>query len=523
LELDSNYAGPEGARAFALNKTLTTLNFNKNNVGNEGAQALARNDTLKDLSLENNNVGDAGAEAFAENKTLQKLNLYSNNIGHAGAKALAGNTTLTTLILDFNNVGDTGAQALAKNTTLKTLLLGYNKIGNAGAEALAKNTTLAYLNLDGNTIGDTGAKALAGNTTLAYLNLDDNIVGDVGAEALAKNTTLEKLYLSLNEIGNVGAKALAKNTTLLWLWINDSKKIISDTVLNQLLTQISNNRRRYEQALQTLEKRGTYRRKDIPEPEESTEWMEICRELGNRRMDELKKIARQVGIKPNGKTKRKLCVELARHFESLQPTEPHKSGCYNEYDILGDPFDEMNPRLYQSYEFQTHDGKQKYCFSLADLAGLAPDFKDPFTRKRLPQHIIDWYHAHRDLYQVHELKPTKRGTRREQAIYIADILDKQERRLGGGRFQFIPDTTKYFQVAPLLADKPVIDEYRRVIRNQELIQDLGFQQKFKVGDPIDDYDASLLDTLKWTRENRFDDLETLKWLYIEVMNKTYYG
>jgi len=183
----------------------------------------------------------------------------------------------------------------------------------------------------------------------------------------------------------------------------------------------------------------------------------------------------------------------------------------------------MNTRLYTSYKFKTRDGKKKYCFSLADLAGLAPDFINPFTRKKLPPHIIDWYNKNKHLHAVHELKPTKRGSRREQAMYIADILDKKERRLGPGRAEFILNTTKYFQVAPLLADKPTIDEYRRVIRNQDLIQDLDFQHKFKVGESIDDYYSSILDTLKWTRENRFDDLEALKWLYVEVMNKVYNG
>jgi len=298
---------------------------------------------------------------------------------------------------------------------------------------------------------------------------------------------------------------------------------ISHISLTQVMDQIYKNRKRHEKALKVVKKRGTFKLKALPEPVESTEWMDICRELGTRRMDELKNIARQVGIGPKRKTKRELCIELARHFESLQPTKPHKSDCHNESDILGEPFDEMNPRLYQSYEFETRGGKVKYCFSLADLAGLAPGFKDPFTRKRLPQYIIEWYHQNKNLHQVHELKPTKRGTRREQAMYISDILDKQERRLGPGRFEFIPNTTKYFQVAPLLADKPVIDGYRRVIRNQELIKNLRFQSKFKVGDSIDDYYSSILDTLKWTRENRFDDLEALKWLYIEIMNQLYYG
>jgi len=544
LNISNNYISNEGAKIIASSNTIRDLYISNNKIGNLGAKFLAQNKSIKLLQLEDNNVGDEGARYLAQNNTIETLILRRNRLTSVGIQSFVNNKSIKALQLGYNpQIDDEAAKVLARNTTLKSLELNGGNIGPAGAKALARNNTLRGMWLNKNNVGDAGALAFSRNNFLNTLHLGRNGITDAGAKQLAKNNSVTYLDLGYNEIGNEGVVALAKNKTLKFLnivgnifnddairaFLNNRTLIQLHYVMNsfesriyyEIQNHIDENKYYYEHAAGIIHKKGTYKRKDIPEPIESTEWMGICRNPGIQRMDDLKNIARQVGIKPNGKTKRELCAELALHFESLQSTKPHKSGCHNEDDILGDPFDEMNPKLYQSYEFETRGGKVKYCFSLADLAGLAPDFKDPFTREPLPRHIVDWYYKNKDLHQVHELKTTKRGTRRDQAMFITDILDKQERRLAPGRFEFIPDTTKYFQVAPLLADKLVIDEYRRVLKNQELIQDLGFQRKFIVGESIDEYYTTILDTLKETRENYFDNLETLKWVYVEVMNDVY--
>ncbi len=112
LDLYLNQIGVEGARALAVNKTLTILSVCDSQIGVESARALAESLTLTSLNVSYNQIGDEGARALAENLTLTSLNADNSHIGDEGAIALAGNHTLITLDVRNNQIGKAGRNAL---------------------------------------------------------------------------------------------------------------------------------------------------------------------------------------------------------------------------------------------------------------------------------------------------------------------------------------------------------------------------------------------------------------------------
>jgi len=95
----------------------------------------------------------------------------------------------------------------------------------------------------------------------------------------------------------------------------------------------------------------------------------------------------------------------------------------------------------------------------------------------------------------------------------------KEEKDENGDIIMVPGSTKYFDVGRLLVDKQQIDEYRREIGNQDLILYLNLDKNFEPGKPISNFYDGLLKSLKTTQQNNFDQLETLKYLLIEIMNK----
>ena len=317
------------------------------------------------------------------------------------------------------------------------------------------------------------------------------------------------------------------------LTVEGSGTVTAKTVANSNLKDIAKKQIKHNNPListpqrkalekQVLRYRGQIKDKNIQHlvpPKEATEWMNICRDLDqNYRLDDLKDFARTANItlsidgKP--KTKRQLCVDLARQYTRLQQRTRHKSDCENDSDLTGDDFDSLDP-----HEYVRMPGG--YCLSLADIAGLAPEFIDPFKRGKLPETVIKYYkenkHLIRDASGVHELKPVGEAYKhQETAMRLANILNSTERKVDG-RVEVVPGETKYFDVGRLLVDKGTIDEYRRVIKRQKLIQDLQLEDYFRIGAPIVEYYDAMVDSLKRVKENHFNSLESLKLLYVEVM------
>lgn len=227
-----------------LNPQIITLDIKHNQIGMKGAWYLASNKTLKSIDLSFNNIR-IGAKFFASNEALITLNIAGNHIDDVTAIALAANKTLMCLDISLNQIGDYGAEALvanrsfrilrlsnneiyhlssifSRNTTLRTLEIGFNKIGIEGAQILAQNKTLLDLNVNGNQIGDRGAIDLS-KSNIKTLSVNSNQIGDAGAKALANNNSITILDISLNEISDIGAEDLSKNTKFISLNLNHNK------------------------------------------------------------------------------------------------------------------------------------------------------------------------------------------------------------------------------------------------------------------------------------------------------------
>jgi len=86
-----------------------------------------------------------------------------------------------------------------------------------------------------------------------------------------------------------------------------------------------------------------------------------------------------------------------------------------------------------------------------------------------------------------------------------------------GKIIVVPGSTKYFDVGRLLVDQYMVDEYRRILIKDKLIKYFGLQKNFHVGKPINEYYDGILKSLKTVQQNNFDELEILKWVFIDVM------
>src|SRR5580704_3521073 len=87
-----------------LNKhpEIKSLNLKDNLISSAGAIELAKNTTLTELDLSHRQsckdwgptacIGDEGAKAFAQNNTLKSLNLSLDRVSNEGATALAKNS-----------------------------------------------------------------------------------------------------------------------------------------------------------------------------------------------------------------------------------------------------------------------------------------------------------------------------------------------------------------------------------------------------------------------------------------------
>ena len=109
-------------------------------------------------------------------------------------------------------------------------------------------------------------------------------------------------------------------------------------------------------------------------------------------------------------SKRRLCAVLSDNFEDFlklkEPVVKHESGCDPAEDLVGDSFDEMDPRNY----VKEKDSSQ--CWSASDLMGLQPGFENPYTREKIPNNVIEWFKNYKaplkkfskDLEKIHTMK-----------------------------------------------------------------------------------------------------------------------
>jgi ankyrin repeat protein len=109
-------------------------------------------------------------------------------------------------------------------------------------------------------------------------------------------------------------------------------------------------------------------------------WQNLCSQLGNNNISELREIAKLHEIKIKGHTKREICKELSMKTEKLLKT--NTGMCENQSSILGDEVsDILGPLL-----FKFKENGRFYCFNIIELYQLikSGDTRNPFTRNQLP-------------------------------------------------------------------------------------------------------------------------------------------
>ena len=131
----------------------------------------------------------------------------------------------------------------------------------------------------------------------------------------------------------------------------------------------------------TFIRKALTRKKELPRIKKGPLWMTFCRRLESRYgLSQVRKFARQVGIDTKGKSKRELCVELAKNYEELLEVEgggeityKHDFECKNDDGtLLGEEWDEVAPEDIFHDEFG-------YCFSYDDIEGIGVNGKHPYT------------------------------------------------------------------------------------------------------------------------------------------------
>lgn len=148
LDLQDNWAGPDGARNVAFSEravNLTNLNLKANSIESDGARALAESpylSKLQVLDISENGVESDGVAALAATERfneLRVLDLSGNEIGNAGVAELAMShhlPKLRTLKISKTGIGSTGIRALAESQ-LSNQLWDLDVIGNGlGEEAI---------------------------------------------------------------------------------------------------------------------------------------------------------------------------------------------------------------------------------------------------------------------------------------------------------------------------------------------------------------------------------------------------
>lgn len=180
-----------------------------------------------------------------------------------------------------------------------------------------------------------------------------------------------------------------------------------------------------------------------------TKWMSWCRSYGDRNIEDIRNLARQVGVSVDGKTKRQLCKDLAHHMEH---PDTFDNGCANPVTLMQENTNELHPG-------QIVRDDHNNCYNLEDLE-LIQD-KNPYTRGELNL-ILDGIpisktdaierlkeRGVRDV-DIHELHPIKVDKEIEMATKTVDILNRVYVYNYDGKLVVDPHNVYYLTVGNLI-------------------------------------------------------------------------
>jgi len=283
---------------------------------------------------------------------------------------------------------------LRRRLPLVKLLLETEK-SNPGAQDNDGNTVLMIATMKGYTkivkilleTGESnpGAQNNEGETAL--------ILAATNEEASEKYVEIAKILIETGE-SNPGAQDNAGYTALMVSVIRETVETIKllletgesnpgaqnndgDTAL-----MFANNREDIINLIKIAIFKEIFNRdKLLPGPKKGPYWMFLCNTLDKSTgLKQIQEMATDLGIDIKNKSKRKLCSELAKDYESLLKADTvsydHNLTCHDEEtDVLGNEWKDMPP---EDIFTDIHD----WCLSYDDLEALSKqdDLLHPYTR-----------------------------------------------------------------------------------------------------------------------------------------------
>ena len=394
------------------------------------------------LSLYSNVLDTLPVDVFVGLSRLTELDLTDNALDTLLVGVFGGLSSLTMLDLGRNKLNTLLVGVFGGLSNLTTLYLYGNALDTLPVGVFGGLSSLTALYLYGNALGTLPVGVFGGLSSLTVLSLADNALDTLPVGVFGELSSLTMLKLGRNALDTlpVGVFEGLSSLTMLDLTDNPIALVQNITYKEAGLLSLSSTVTIKPPALNDIVHstrrkllRAHAKRLPVLGAEEAprTEWQAICAVINETfKIAELRAIARQVGIDPQGLSKRALCAALAESYEKGAAVVA-KRECAND-SILGYEYDTMQDDDLVTYE---EDGK-KYCFAIDEIEKLEKNpatgkIDNPYTRQPIPEEVLVEAERKRDLPKraeagVHELRVHEYSPAAVVKRKAKTVLDKMD-------------------------------------------------------------------------------------------------
>jgi len=412
---------------FMTASTTTKLDLYSNALDTLPVGVFVGLSRLTELDLTDNALDTLPVGVFGGLSSLTMLDLGRNKLNALLVGVFGGLSSLTVLSLADNALDTLPVGVFGGLSNLTALYLYGNTLGTLPVGVFGGLSSLTMLDLGRNALDALPVGVFGGLSSLTTLYLGDNKLDTLPVGVFEGLSSLTALYLGGNPI------ALVQNITHkeAGLLGPSSSTVIEPPDLNDIVTKT-----RARRLLRTHVKkllRPHVKRLPVLGAEEAprTEWQAICAVISETfKIAELRAIARQVGIDPQGLSKRALCAALAESYEK-GVTVVKERKCSND-SILGYEYDTMSDDELVEYE----EGGKKWCFAPDEIEKLKKNrvtgkIENPYTRQPIPEEVLVEARRKRALPKraetgVHELRVHEYSPAAVVKRKVKTILDKMD-------------------------------------------------------------------------------------------------
>jgi len=451
---------------FMTASTLIALDLRRNDIADLIPGVFEGLSSLRTLHLDYNKLGALTVGVFGGLSSLISLGLSGNALEALPVGVFGGLSSLTVLGLGGNALESLTAGVFGGLSRLTTLGLGDNALETLPTGVFGGLSSLTLLYLGGNKLKTLTVGVFGGLSNLTKLGLGDNALETLPTSVFGGLSSLTELYLGGNKLKTLPVGVFGGLSRLTYLYLNSNALDVfaagvfgglsSLTTLDLRNNPISRIQQITNKEIgllsissttvvrpavlknvirQTRKKLLRTRAKRLPvlgaEEAPRTEWQTICAVIGETfRLDELRAIARQVGIDPQGMSKRALCAALAESYEK-GTTVVAERNCAND-SILGYEYDTVSDDELVTYE----EGGKKWCFAPDEIEKLEKNpttgkIDNPYTRQPIPEEVLaeaEWKRAlpRPAAAGVHELRVHEYSPAAVVKRKVKTILDKMD-------------------------------------------------------------------------------------------------